>query len=164
MARGGGAWKRTGRLNGSDAGRMAKPVWLCQNCRCWHQDRDGAGKLIKPGQCKFCGRMEFDYFHSSGEASAWGMLHLRQRAGLIRNLDRQVALALMTVGKNGLACKWGELVADFTFEELQSDGTWMPVAADFKPTEGMSPDAALKIRCLEAQGTVVRIMTKDGDV
>ena len=159
----GGSWKRTGRLNGSDAGRMAKPVWLCSNCRCWHDDRVN-GKLIKPAQCKFCGRMSFDYFHSSGEAGAWGLLHLRMRANEIRNLNRQVPFDLMTIGREGLPCKWAELVADFTFEELQDDGEWSLVVADYKPSEGMSPDAALKIRCLESMGTPVRILTKDGEV
>lgn len=160
----GGSWKRMKRVNGSDAGRMAKPVWLCSHCRCWHDDRGLDGKLIKPAQCKFCGRMQFDYFHSSGEASAWGMLHQRASAKEIRNLQRQVPFDLMTVGRNGLACKWAELVADFTYDEKQPDGEWLPVVADFKPTEGMSPDAALKIRCLEAMGTSVRIITRDGEV
>lgn len=162
--RSGGAWKRTGRLNGSDAGRMAKPVWLCSHCRCWHDDRGLDGKLIKPFACKFCGRSEFDYFHSSGEAQAWCALHLRERAGEVRNLRRQVPFDLMTVGRQGLACKWAEIVLDFTYEEVEPDGSWLPVAADYKPAEGMSPDAALKIRCLESMGTPVRIITKNGEV
>lgn len=163
MARG-GAWKRTGRLNGSDAGRMAKPVWLCSACRCWHDDRDAAGRLIKPAQCKFCHRMEFDYFHSSGEAATWGKLHQRIKAKELRNLRRQVPFDLMTIGRGGLACKWAEMVADFTFDELQADGGWLFVVADYKPSEGISPDSALKLRCLEAMGTPVRLITKDGEV
>lgn len=157
------SWRRMGRVNGSDAGRKAVPVWLCSNCRCWHDDRNAAGKLIKPLQCKFCGRAEFDYFHSSGEARMWCSLHLRQKAGMIRELRRQVPFDLMTVGRQGLACKWAELVVDFVFDEQDGD-TWSRVVADYKPSEGMSPDAALKIRCLEAQGVPVRILTKDGEI
>lgn len=160
----GGSWKRMGRVNGSDAGALAKPVWLCSHCRCWHDDRSPQGKLVKPAQCKFCGRMQFDYFHSSGEAAAWGSLHLRIKAKEIRNLERQIPIDLMTVGRGGLACKWGEAVLDFAFEELQSDGEWMQVWCDFKPSAGMSPDAALKIRCLEGMGIPVRILTRDGEV
>jgi hypothetical protein len=152
-----------GRVNGSDAGRKAKPVWLCANCRMWHRDYDAKGKLIKPFDCKFCHQTEFDYFHSSGEAQAWCSLHLRARAGEVRNLRRQIKRDLMTVGKQGLACKWGEIILDFDFEELQGDD-WLPVAADYKPADGMSPDAALKIRCLEAMGTPVRIITSKGEV
>ncbi len=150
------------RLNGSDAARMARPVYLCANCRTWHNDRS-SGKLVKPLHCVFCGLTEFDYFHSEGEAKTWGTLHLRQRAGEVRNLRRQVPFPLMTIGREGLACKWAELVADFTFDEMRG-GEWVPVVADYKPAEGMSPDAALKIRCLEAMGTPVRIITKDGEV
>lgn len=160
----GGAWRRMGRVNGSDAGRKAKPVWLCAHCLCWHDDRDLKGKLVKPLECKFCHRIDFDYFHSSGEAQAWALLHRRQRAGEVRNLRRQVKRDLLTVGRQGLACKWGEIILDFDFEERQRDGEWIAVSADYKPSEGMSPDAALKIRCLEAMGTSVRIITAKGDV
>lgn len=157
------AWRRIGRLNGSDAGRMAKPVWVCAECRCWHTDRDGKGKLIKPLQCSFCGRVDFDYFHSSGEAQTWAKLHLRQKAGLIRNLRRQVKKDLLTVGRNGLARIWGYADIDFAYDELR-DGEWLPVLADHKPSAGMSPDASLKFRCLEAMGFPVRILTENGEV
>lgn len=157
------AWRRISRLNGSDAGKMAKPVWLCAACRCWHSDRDAAGKLIKPMQCQFCGRFEFDYFHSSGEAQTWCKLHLRQKAGLIRNLRRQVKKDLLTVGKNGLACVWGYADIDFAFEELQGDH-WVDVLMDHKPSAGASPDSVLKFRCLEAQGTPVRLTTENGEI
>lgn len=158
----GKSWRRMGRVNGSDAGRLAKPVWLCANCRCWHDDRDMNNKLIKPLHCKFCGGSEFDYFHSSGEAQTWCALHLRQRAGEIRSLRRQVPFDLLTVGREGLACVWATIVLDFTFEEPHGS-EWSKVAADYKPSEGMSPDAALKIRCLESMGVPVRILTKHGE-
>lgn len=158
------AWRRIGRLNGSDAGRMAKPVWVCAHCRCWHTDRDAKGKLIKPFACQFCHRVDFDYFHSSGEAQTWAKLHLRQKAGEIRNLRRQVKKDLLTVGRNGLACVWGYADIDFAFEEL-TDGQWFSVLMDHKPSAGMSPDAALKFRCLESMGFPVRIATeKNGEV
>lgn len=158
----GKAWTRVGRLNGSDAARMARPVYLCAACRTWHQDMVG-GKLVKPLECKFCHRTEFDRFDSEGEAHAWAKLHLRQRAGEIRNLQRQVPFDLLTVGKQGLACVWAKSVLDFTFEENQN-GEWIKVRADYKPAAGISPDAALKFRCLEAMELPVRIITSKGDV
>lgn len=157
------SWRRIGRLNGSEAGKMAKPVWLCVHCRCWHDDRDSNGKLLKPIECKFCHRFEFDYFQSSGEAQTWCKLHLRQKAGLIRNLRRQVRMDLLTVGRLGMACVWGHADIDFGFEELR-DGEWFPALADHKPSIGASPDAVLKFRCLEAMGFPVRILTENGEV
>lgn len=159
----GKAWRRIGRVNGSDAGKMAKPVWLCSNCRCWHDDLDKNGKLHKPLECKFCHRFQFDYFMSRGEAETWGKLHQRQKAGEIRNLRRQVRKDLLTVGREGMACVWGYADIDFGYDELQG-GEWIPVLADHKPSAGMSPDAALKFRCLEAMGFPIRILTTHGEV
>lgn len=156
-------WNRIGRLNGSDAGKMARPVWLCANCRCWHTDVAANGKLIKPLSCKFCGHAFFDYFHSSGEAQAWATLHLRAKAGEVRNLRRQVPIDLLTVGRNGLACVWAQAVLDFAFDELKG-GEWVPTLCDFKPHVGISPDAALKLRCLEAMGKPVKLITSQGEV
>ncbi len=152
-----------GRLNGSDAGKMAKPVWLCQNCRCWHEDYDRQGKLLKPTWCKFCSKPDFDYFMSKGEATCWGNLHLRVRAHEIRNLRRQVPFDLKTVDPDGNIVVWAQAILDYAFEELNDD-EWREVIADFKPSEGMSPYAELKIRCLQAQGIPVRIITENGEV
>lgn len=164
MARGGGnSWQRMGRLNGSDAGAMAKPVWLCSNCRCWHEDYDRRGKLLKPTWCKFCSRPDFDHFDSSGEAKCWTALHLRVKAGEIRNLRRQVPFDLKTVDKDDYIVVWAKAYMDFVFEEADGD-EWPEIVADFKPAAGMSPYAELKIRCLEAQGVTVRIITENGEV
>jgi len=157
------AWNRIGRLSGSDAGKSARPVYLCASCRCWHTDTDSKGKLIKPLQCKFCERFEFDRFDSSGEAQTWCKLWLRVKAGEIRKLERQIKIDLLTVGREGLARVWASAVLDFSFEELRS-GEWFPVVADHKPSAGMSPDAALKFRCLEAMGRPVRILTELGEI
>lgn len=159
----GGSWKRTGRVN-YGSGPKAKPVYLCAVCLCWHDRIDlKTGKLVRPLECMFCGRTEFDRFDSSGEAQAWALLHRRQKAGEVRALRRQVPFDLLTVGRQGLACKWAEIVLDFAFEEKQG-GEWVSVYCDFKPAQGMSPDSALKIRCLEAMGYPVRIVTSKGEV
>lgn len=147
---GGQAWRRMGRVNGSDAGRMAHKVYVCCGCGNWHNDK-------KPAQCLACGRMDFDRYDSMGEAKRYATLQLLQRAGEISDLRRQVPLDLLTVGRNGLAVKWGQFIVDAAYVENGAQ-----IYEDHKPFAGMSPDAALKIRCLEAQGIKVRIHTEKG--
>jgi hypothetical protein len=103
--------------------------------------------------------MDFLFFHSSGEAKQYARYELLQNSGYISDLRRQVPLPLMTVGRDGLACKWGEMVVDFAFIEKGELHYF-----DYKPDEGISPDAALKIRCLEAQGIIVEIVTRKGTI
>lgn len=146
------AWNRMGRVNGSDAAKMARKVYVCEGCDLWHYD-------TKPPQCLSCGRMDFYRFDSIGEAKRWAKLQLLQRAGLISDLRRQVPFPLMTVGREGLTVKWAEYVADFVYLE---DG--VRVIGDHKPSAGMSPDAALKLRCMAAMGTPVTVFTDKGEV
>lgn len=157
----GGAWKRMGRVNGSDAGAKAKPVWLCRGCGLWHHMAYDSRlqKLAKPAACISCGRMDFDHYHSTGEAKRYATLELLQKAGEISELKRQVPLSLMTIGPKGLPCEWGKMVVDHAYVE-----SGVQIYEDFKPSEGPSPDAALKIRCLEAQGYIIRIVTEKGYV
>jgi hypothetical protein len=144
-----------GRLNGSDAGAMARKVWVCDRCGLWHYD--------KPDGCKACGVLAtFQFFHSEGEAKRWARLLMLVRAGEVRNVRRQVTFPLMTIGPKG-PIEWAKLVADFTYDEKDGDD-WVPIVEDYKAVAGMSPDAALKIRCLEAQGIFVRIVTSKGQV
>jgi hypothetical protein len=145
----GGAWKRFGRLDGSRAGALARKVYRCVGCGEWHYDK-------KPAQCR-CGRMDFDRFDSIGEAKRYASLELLQRAGEISNLRRQVPLDLLTVGREGLAVKWGQFVVDAAYVEKGEQ-----VFEDHKPDSGASPDSVLKLRCLEAQGITVRIHTSKG--
>jgi hypothetical protein len=146
------SWQRIGRLNGSDAGRMARKVYICRGCGFWHQD-------AKPKQCHICGRMDYDYFDSTGEAKRYATLELLQRAGEISDLRRQVPLKLLTIGRNGLAVQWGTFIVDAAYVENGEQ-----VYEDFKPFNGMSPDSALKLRCLEAQGIRVRLHTEKGTI
>jgi hypothetical protein len=68
-------------------------------------------------------------FDSAAEAKDWSELKLRERAGEIKNLRRQVTFK----------CEWnGVLVttyrADFAFDEYR-DGHWHPIVADTKGFE-----------------------------
>lgn len=149
----GGAWTRTRRLNGSDAGAKAIKVFVCEGCGLWHEHK-------KPAQCMSCGRMDFMTFDSKGEAMYWARLQLRQRAELITDLRRQIPLDLLTVGRDGLTCVWGKMIVDYGFTDETGAQRWQ----DFKPDAGPSPDSVLKIRCLEAQGIIVEIVNSKGTV
>lgn len=148
-----GAWKRTGRVAGRDLAAIAKPVWVCQRCGLWH----GA----EPRGCLNCGVLAvFDYFHSEGEAKKWARLKLEVRAGQITDLRRQVDLPLLAHGPDGRPVQWGKMIVDFAFKD--ADGRQRYV--DFKPEGKITPDAALKVRCLEAQGIIVELVSEKGEV
>jgi hypothetical protein len=150
----GGAWKRTGRLSGAAAGAQATRVYVCNGCGVWHED-------AKPAQCMACGRMDFTFWASKGEAKYWARLELEQRAGRIRGLRRQVPVPLMTVGREGLPVKWGEAVLDYAYFTTEDDREHL---LDWKPSTGISRETALKLRCLEAQGIEVELVNSKGMV
>lgn len=100
------------------------------------------------------------HFHSEGEAKKWARLKLEERAGQITDLRRQVDLPLMTVGPNGLPVQWGKMIVDFAFKDAENRQRYV----DFKPDGSITPDAALKIRCLEAQGIIVELVSEKGEV
>lgn len=147
-----GGWKRIGRINGSDIGKRAVKVYRCNGCGIHH-------KGDKPAQCMGCGRMDLTKFDSIGEANRYATLLLRQRAGEISGLEAHVPFPLMTIGRNGLPCKFASYEADFVYFE---DG--VRVLEDFKSAGGIDPSAALKLRCMEAAGNPVRIITTKGAV
>jgi hypothetical protein len=139
------SFRGTAIISGHRAGRAATSVYLCEGC----QRQYGT----PPSQCRVCGRMDFKRFDSIGEAGRWCELLLRQRAGLISNIDCQVRFPLLAFGQDGLAHKVGEYWADFTY---MRDGQL--VIEDFK---GAITDlAAWKLRHMEAQGLPVSIIKK----
>jgi len=139
------AWRNFGRINGSDLGAKAIRVHICTSCGMWHE-------RTKPPQCVTCGMMQFDSFDSKTEAKRWATLRLLERGGHISELRRQVPFPLMTVGKLGLATKFAEYVADFVYVEKGER-----VIEDSKARSGISPESALKLRCMEAAGLTVKL-------
>ncbi len=138
------AWQKFNRVNGSDIGKLAIKVYLCTLCRCWHEGK-------KPAQCIDCGGMAFDMFDSKTEAKRWAQLSMHQRQGLISELRRQVKFPLMTVGRQGLAIEFAYYLADFVYVE-----NGVRVIEDSKGG-GVSPDARLKLACMQAMGLPVRL-------
>jgi len=104
-------------------------------------------------------------FDSLSELRRWRELQLLERAGLIRNLRRQVAFPLVIKGvgpilirspryPNGRAAQY---TADFTYEESHEGGlAWREVTEDYKPR--WTDEARLRIAVAETIfGMQVRI-------
>jgi hypothetical protein len=99
-------------------------------------------------------------FHSKREADYWCELRLRERAGDIKYLERQVAMSLDAAGdpatRDRHVCDY---LADFVFDEYDRErDDWVMRIEDVK---GFEPQvSALKRRFVYAQyGYHVRIVT-----
>lgn len=151
------SWRRYGRLHGSDAAKMAQPVYVCSrpNCEVHHKAVRKDGKWTQPDHCVACKGLAFDYFASTSEANRWAALRLQEKAGLISGLRRQVPFPLMTIAPNGLQVKVAVYIADYVYVR---DG--VEVVEDRKPKSGMDGVAALKLRWMAAQrGSEVLVTT-----
>lgn len=143
MAKGG--WRSIGRASGAQVGKIAVRCFICRGCWLQHKGR-------KPKQCQQCGRMDFVLFDSIGEANYYAKLELMERAGLIKNLQRQVRFPLMAQRADGLGVVVGHYVADAVYED--PDGTIH--ICDYKGA--MTDVAALKLRWMEAMGLPVEVV------
>ena len=79
-------------------------------------------------------------FDSKGEAAHWQLLRLRERAGEISDLKRQVAFRLDVNGQH--ICR---MVPDFAYVEGGRQ-----VVADFKSPATITPEFKLKCRLMKA--------------
>ena len=140
------AWTKFGRINGSDLGKRAIRVHICQSCGMWFEG-------TVPVQCS-CGRLAFDHFDSKGEARRWMRLRLLERAGEISELQRQVPFPLFTLTELGKPVQFAVYVADYTYVEKGQK-----IVEDHKAMAGISPEASLKLRVMEASGKPVRLTT-----
>lgn len=146
--------KGRARLTGRDIASMSKKVWVCDKCGLWHSAKPNGG-------CLTCGILAtFTFFHSEGEAKTWAKLLLRQRAGDISELDRQIPLQLTTAHiVTGEPVPWAKAIIDFGYKQNGEQ-----IYADHKPDAGMSYDAELKMRCLIAAGYQIRFFNSKGEI
>lgn len=142
------SWNKFGRLHGHHAGRRAIVVYRCKFCGLHHEGE-------KPFHCKSCDNIDFMRFDSKGEAGRYASLALQEKAGLLYDLRAQVRFPLLTFGIDKVPRKFADYVADFVY---MKDGKQH--IEDFKPSAGMDPVAALKLRCMEAMGFPVKIVTE----
>lgn len=148
------AWRGYGRASGADIAKLAIVVYVCEKCGLWHE-RPNSGTLRgPPPQCNSCGWLGFDRFDSKTEATRWASLKLRQRAGDIADLQRQVRFPLLTIHeRTGKPVKFGEYHADFVYRIVE---TGEVVIFDSKG-KVISPDATIKLRIMEASGRTVTL-------
>ncbi len=144
-----GGWKGfASSINRSDIAKRAIAVHICRGCAYWSEGK-------KPAACVACGRMDFDSFQSKSEAKWWVRLLKRQERGHIDQLEKQVRIPLLTVDHaTGKPVQFAVFVADFRWREAGER-----IVAEVKPAAGMSYDAQLKIRCCEAMGIPVQLLT-----
>jgi hypothetical protein len=149
------AWRGFHQQGGADIGRKAIVVYVCQNCGTFH-DRL-AGSKGPPERCmnRLCEwPLAFDRFDSKTEAYHWAKLKQRERAKLIEQLRRQVTYPLLTVDeRTGKPVRFGAYVADFVYRDIESGET---IIEDSKGG-AISPEAALKLRIMEASGRTVTL-------
>lgn len=142
------SFKGIGKASGAAIGKISVKVFECNGCGVQH-------KGDRPAQCLGCGRMDFTKIDSLTEAKRLGELRLRQRAGIISNLEVQVRFPLMAARADGVAVKVGEYWADFVYLR---DGK--QVIEDAKGA--ISELAQWKLRHMAAQGLPVTIITEKG--
>lgn len=143
-----GAWKRFTSQSGAHIGGRSIKVYICAGCETWHEG-------TRPAQCPYCGRLDFDKFDSKTEAKDWARLCMLQRRGKIANLRRQVPFQLLTVHeRTGKPVAFAKLVADFVYDDLETGE--VGVIHDSKG-HAITPEAKLKLRCMEASGRTVKL-------
>lgn len=96
-------------------------------------------------------------FDSQREAHRWQQLELELRAGVIRNLARQVPFIIRALTPCGALVDCGKYIADFTYERRQPDGGWVPIVEDSKGVE--TKDFKLKKKLVEAQYAIEILLT-----
>ncbi len=151
-------WRGFGRLSRESIASKARPAWICTNCQRWS---DGAydqrlGRVAPPRQCEGCGRLQFDYFQSQGEAKCWLRLKLLERQGEISELERQIRIPLLAYNlATNSPVEFATFVLDFRYREREGQR----VNLEYKPRSGMSYDALLKIKAAESMGIPITLST-----
>lgn len=147
------AGKTYGRFNARHAaGALAKKVWECTQCECHYYQKHGP----KPAQCRACGSMEFIEIPSQTQASRWATLRRDEKAGIIRNLRREVPYKLVAYNRAlGMEATVATYVCDAVYEFVDEPG--LEIREEVKPAVGVDDLADLKLKWMAAQGLPVTV-------
>lgn len=147
------------RLERSEIAAMAVQVWVCHGCLRFNYGRWDAvkGKIMKPPHCSDCHRMDFEYFQSKGEAEFWMKLLHRAAEGRVKEIERQYRINLVAVHKDtGKPVVVKVFLLDFRWWDVDEERR---VWAEYKPVDGMSYDAEIKIEWARAMGYPIEIVS-----
>lgn len=139
-----GRFKGFRKSQGNAVGRKAIRVYECDNCGNYSQ-------IAKFESCNECGGESVNSFDSNGEFIRWRELKLIEKAGLIKDLRRQVRMPLYAYNGD-IRTRVSYLVIDYQYREIE---TGELICEDFKGT--ITDVAILKIKWLEAQGYKVKL-------
>ena len=150
MANRGKSYRGFKQVSGAKIGARSFKVRVCNSCGIQHAPG------LKPERCmdKFCGGLAFTTFDSIGEAGRWATLCMKEKLGLVSNLQRQIRFTLWAardVEGRTVQSKVAVYVADFTYIENEQE-----VIEDYK-SNVIDPVAVLKLKFMEAMGKPVKI-------
>ena len=94
-------------------------------------------------------------FDSRWEAERWGQLTAMERAGAIRDLERQIKYDIVVNGEK--ICRY---IADFKYKEVEEDGSTKEIIEDAKGVE--TADFKLKKKLMKAvHGIEIKLSKKN---
>jgi len=94
-------------------------------------------------------------FDSRWEAERWGQLTAMERAGAIRDLERQIKYDIVVNGEK--ICRY---IADFRYKEVEEDGSTKEIVEDAKGVE--TADFKLKKKLMKAvHGIEIKLSKKN---
>lgn len=150
-----GGWKGRHVSTDTTFAAKARAVWICRGCHHWNRATfDPVKKTDKPPHaCEKCGRMDFDHFHSGGEAGRWVQLRRKEDAGRIKDLQTQFPVRLLACNiDTGDAVEFAVLYVDFRYFDVDRGER---ILEEYKPAAGLTYESQLKIRCAEAMGVPI---------
>lgn len=116
----------------------------------WQARRKAPGEAATPRRKYGNKKTLFDekVFDSQHEAHTWAILLQLQKAGRIKELQRQVSFKLGVEDADGAPYHLCTYRADFTFIEQQKNGEWLFIVADAKGMQ--TPEYKLKKKLMKA--------------
>lgn len=161
--------KRKHRLSGRQLGALARRVWVCEKCECFHYSQPFAcDNLVTDdaqvsGRPKPCNHTTFLHFPSTGEARRYAELRLLERAKEIRDLRvhpsfqlHAVAFPVRTVHGHIERTKLGRCDLDFSYVDCN---TGKEVYEDYKGGGGVTALSRWKhLHCEAEHGIKINIV------
>lgn len=145
------------RFHGNHVGAITQAVHVCDKCGAWQTDYRGR-PLVRPDffcMDRNCNGTQFTRFDSMTEAKAWAQLLLREAAGEIDEIERQVNYPLHAPTPDGGKALVWSYRADFRYRDR---ATGLRIVIDVKGSADTHISAAKRKHCEFEYGITIRIM------